>query len=162
MTNLPGHPGSNNNWAAANYIGTDATGTVVRANNLSNFALGAIHVIGESNVIGTNGDGFADDTERNIISGNNRDGVLLHVLAIQNVVAGNFIGTDRTGTVAIPNGRGVSMSGGAQANIVGTNGDGVADVAERNVVSGNGGGSCPDSRRLGDKREHRGWELHRH
>ena len=133
--------GSNNNWVAANYVGTDATGTIARANNVGNFVLGAMPVIGESNIIGTNGDGFADDTERNVISGNNGIGVQLHVLAIQNVVAGNFIGTDRTGTDAIPNGRGVTMSGGAQRNIIGTNGDGVADVAERNIISGNGGGA---------------------
>ena len=128
---------SSNNWVAANYVGTDATGTAARGNNTQLSFSGGVVVTGVSNVIGTNGDGIADVAERNIISGNNRSGVL--IFTNQNVVAGNFIGTDRTGTVAVPNGTAVFMLLGAQANVIGTNGDGVADTAERNIISGNGG-----------------------
>jgi hypothetical protein len=54
------------------------------------------------------------------------------------VVQGNYVGTDATGTLARGNGwAGVFLHGGARSNRVGTNGDGVNDAAERNVLSGN-------------------------
>ena len=60
--------------------------------------------------------------------------------ATNNVVAGNFIGTDATGTIALANGgNGVLIQGGAQSNLIGTDGDGSGDAAERNVISGNVG-----------------------
>ncbi len=52
-------------------------------------------------------------------------------------VYGNFLGTDPTGTQAEPNKYGVEIDAGATQNLVGTNGDGVDDAAERNVISGN-------------------------
>src|SRR5207237_3479959 len=58
-----------------------------------------------------------------------------------NVVAGNFIGTNVTGTAALPNaGAGVVLAFGSDFNRVGTNCDGVADDAERNIISGNTSG----------------------
>ena len=73
-----------------------------------------------------------------LISGTGTDG---------NVVAGNFIGTDATGTIAL----GIPGSGATvlpsrearQANWVGVNPTGGTAVAdEGNVISGNGGVSC--------------------
>lgn len=56
-----------------------------------------------------------------------------------NLIAGNFIGTDVTGTSALGNGMyGVHVYGGSQSNVIGTNGDGTDDAAERNLISGNG------------------------
>ncbi len=52
-------------------------------------------------------------------------------------IYGNFLGTDPTGTQAEPNNVGVEIDGGAANNLIGTNGDGVSDAAERNVISGN-------------------------
>src|SRR5262249_40395252 len=52
-------------------------------------------------------------------------------------IYGNFIGTDPTGTQLAGNGRGVGVYGGAAHILIGTNGDGVDDVRERNVISGN-------------------------
>jgi hypothetical protein len=53
-----------------------------------------------------------------------------------NWVYGNFFGTDPTGTQALPNNEGVEIDGGATQNLVGTNGDGENDTAERNIISG--------------------------
>ena len=54
-------------------------------------------------------------------------------------IDGNFLGTDPTGTQAEPNVVGVEIDGGASNNLIGTNGDGVNDAAERNMLSGNFG-----------------------
>jgi hypothetical protein len=51
-------------------------------------------------------------------------------------IYGNFLGTDPTGTQADPNKYGVEIDGGASNNLIGTNGDGVTDAAERNLISG--------------------------
>ena len=64
--------------------------------------------------------------------------MIRHVGTNDNVVAGNFIGTDLTGTLAIGNGsHGVRVQLGAQSNPIGTDGDGVGDAAERNLISAN-------------------------
>ena len=52
-------------------------------------------------------------------------------------IYGNFLGTDPTGTQAEPNNVRVEIDGGATNNLIGTNGDGVNDAAERNLLSGN-------------------------
>ena len=51
-------------------------------------------------------------------------------------IYGNFLGTDPTGTQAEPNQYGVEIDAGAANNLIGTNGDGVNDSAERNLLSG--------------------------
>ncbi len=124
-----------NNVIQSNYIGTDSTGTKGQGNGGYGVEITAAS---KSNLVGTNGDGINDAAERNLLSGNGLSGVRITDRANQNVVAGNFIGTDVSGTVHIGNGRyGVSIENGAQSNLVGTNGDGVADTAERNLISGN-------------------------
>jgi len=144
-----GRTGTNNNWVAGNYIGTNAAGTAALANG----GIGVwIWAGAQSNVIGTNGDGIGDAAERNIISGNNGPyswGVDITGSGTNNnVLAGNYIGTDKTGTQAIPNGTppsatsgggGVVLDSQAAFNRIGTNGDGVSDNLERNVISGNSG-----------------------
>jgi len=50
------------------------------------------------------------------------------------VIAGNFIGTDATGTVAVPNFRGVHFAGGGYYVIATTGG---TNPADRNLISGN-------------------------
>ncbi len=57
--------------------------------------------------------------------------------ATGNWVYGIFAGTDPTGTLSEPNYAGVAIDGGAGNNLIGTNGDGVDDAAERNLLSGN-------------------------
>jgi len=124
------------NAIVGNYIGTDATGTVALGNGQRGVLLDA----GSQNVrVGTDGDGIGDNAERNVISGNIGDGVDIRGSGTNgNVVAGNYIGTDVTGTIGLGNGQqGVAVSAGAQGNRIGTDGDGVADAAERNIISGN-------------------------
>lgn len=133
---------TSNNVVAGNFIGTDVTGTAA----LGNTGCGVTISNGASNnLIGTDGDGVADEAERNILSGSqiSSDGFGCGVTITgrgtdRNRVAGNFIGTDATGTQAVPNQvAGVFIGGGAQMNLIGTNSDGGADAAERNVISGN-------------------------
>ena len=74
---------------------------------------------------------------RNVISANARDGIAM-VGASENVIQGNYIGTGVTGTVALGNGRfGVSLSYGASDNVIGTDGDGLEDGLEGNLIVGN-------------------------
>lgn len=78
------------------------------------------------------------------------DGIRYHTLS-EGTIQCNHFGTDGTGTVALDMGSGLCVScfGGGGNLIIGTNGDGVDDVAERNVfaagsrgVNVNGGDSA--------------------
>jgi titin len=97
---------------------------------------GVLIASADRNVVGTNGDGVDDDAERNHIV-RNTNGVRIVEDARDNVVAGNFIGTSADGTMPMGNAEGVVINQGALANRVGTDGDGTADLAERNLISGN-------------------------
>ena len=119
---------------AGNRIGTNAAGTAALANNG-----GGISVLSANNTIG----GITAEA-RNVISGNNSRGVYIAgAAATGNVVVGNYIGTDISGTLDLDgtaqvNGKsGVVIDGGATNNRIGTNADGINDAAERNVISGN-------------------------
>ena len=123
------------NVVAGNYIGTSASGsTAVPDNDGVVVSLGA-----SNNWVGPNpvyGPESAD--QRNVISGNTSYGVELSAAGTSgNTVAGDYIGTDFTGTHALPNYAGVEIDSGATGNLVGTNGDGVDDTLERNIISGN-------------------------
>jgi CSLREA domain-containing protein len=90
-----------------NYIGVDAAGTAALPNSLT----GITDVSVSSNTIGG-----LSGAERNVISGNSGDGVQLNLNVTPGsaaiLVQGNFIGTNATGTAAIPNGgNGVSVNG---------------------------------------------------
>ena len=52
-------------------------------------------------------------------------------------IYGNFLGTDPTGTLALPDQEGVAIDAGASDNIIGTSGAGTNDAAEQNILSGN-------------------------
>jgi hypothetical protein len=116
--------GSAGNVVAGNYIGTDITGTDAIANHAG---------IGISFSNGGNTIGGTAVGARNIISGN-FDGVVI-ALEVLDVVVGNYIGTDATGTDALGNvGTGVLLFGGSRNTVGGTT------AASRNVISGNGVG----------------------
>lgn len=107
-----------------NYIGTDGDGT--RA--LGNGANGV-------QISGTSGNmvGGTEDLAGNLISGNGANGVLIISGATGNLVQGNFIGSDRTGSAAIPNTLNGAIVSAANGNAIG----GTVPAA-RNVISGNG------------------------
>ena len=78
-----------------------------------------------------------------------------------NRLIGNYVGTDRDGAHAIGNDLcGVSLNSGAQQNQVGTNGDGITDGAETNLISGNSGEGIKITD-AGTSAQSRGWQFHR-
>src|SRR5207244_3795684 len=93
--------GTDGNVIAGNYIGTDPAGTAAIGNAWTGVAVlyGA-----KNNRIGTNADGANDIAERNLISGNGNNGVYLYGTGTNGtVVAGNYIGTNISGTAAVGN-----------------------------------------------------------
>jgi CSLREA domain-containing protein len=125
---------SSNNVVAGNLLGTNPAGTAPGPGNNQGIFIGAVAPTNNNRVGGT----VAAD--RNIISGNTVNGVLIDgdtSSTANNVVEGNYIGTDVTGTVAVPNtNEGVAVftnlaPGSNTNNVIGTPGAG-------NVISGNG------------------------
>ncbi len=82
------------NRVEGNYLGTNVAGTVA----LGNGTHGVTAAMVPDNIIGG-----TTPAARNIISGNDQEGVWLYYAA-SNLVQGNYIGTDPTGTVAVANG----------------------------------------------------------
>jgi hypothetical protein len=119
--------GADSNTVSGNYLGTDSTGS----SGLGNKQGVVINFGPQGNVVG--GD---TPEERNVISGNDQYGVyVMGESADRNIVSGNYIGTDATGTQALGNGgTGVAISYGSQNNTVGGDTEG-----ERNIISGNDG-----------------------
>ena len=95
---------TDSNTVAGNYIGTDITGTV----DLGNTGMGVRIATGTGNLIGG-----TTALARNIISGNDNAGVLVSgVSATGNLIQGNYIGTDESGTLDLGNNTiGVWISG---------------------------------------------------
>ncbi|MFH2143056.1 MAG: hypothetical protein ABIJ97_11570, partial [Bacteroidota bacterium] len=115
---------SGNNEIFGNYIGTDVSGSL----SLGNTAEGIIIDDSPNNIIGGSSPG-----ERNIISANSLNIGIRNPSSTGNIVKGNFIGTDATGTVALNNGNsGVGIYGGASNNIIGG-----TTTTDRNIISGN-------------------------
>jgi hypothetical protein len=118
------------NLVEGNLIGTNAAGNSALPN------LDGVDITGVNNTVGG-----SIAAARNVISGNSASGVAIELsTATGNVVAGNLIGTDISGLLALGNGsRGVLIADGASGNRIGTDGTGVNPAAERNVISANGG-----------------------
>jgi len=111
------------NQVLGNFIGTNVNGTV----QIGNLATGVVCASAVNNVIG----GTTQGT-RNIISGNSTSGVLVDT-AGANLVQGNFIGTDVSGSSIVSNGAyGILLTGPNTGNTIGG-----TVIATRNVISGN-------------------------
>ncbi len=129
-------PGAVDNVVAGNRIGTNAAGTAALANGSDGVQLEGGTT---SNWIGVNAVYGPENADQgNLISGNIASGIQITDAGLgAATVAGNYIGTDITGTSAVPNYAGVEIDSGEGHNLIGTNGDGVDDALERNVISGN-------------------------
>ncbi|HZU87283.1 MAG TPA: right-handed parallel beta-helix repeat-containing protein [Anaerolineaceae bacterium] len=123
------------NVIAGNIIGLNAAGSAARPNGEDGIQL---YYTGVDNIIGTNGDGAGDAVERNIISGNGNHGVYISQSSNFTRVAGNYIGTNLAGSLALPNAYDGVNAYASTDGIIGTNGDGVSDNLEGNLISGNG------------------------
>lgn len=106
---------------AGNVIGTDATGTVAFGNGVGIYAFRTIN----TRIGGT------APADRNLISGNGREGILLLQGDGSHLVQGNYIGTNAAGTAALGNG---TDGIGVGANNVTIGG---AAAGAGNVISGN-------------------------
>ena len=93
-----------------------------------------VYITTGNNFIGVVGkEGELRTAAGNVISGNASDGVLIAGADAQyNSLVNNEIGTDATGTLALPNKFGVYISDGADFNTIGG-----AAPADRNIISGN-------------------------
>jgi CSLREA domain-containing protein len=114
-----------------NYIGTDATGTADLGNAFGVFIQNA-----PSNTVGGTVSGA-----RNVISGNNLDGVLIS--GQTNKVQGNYIGTSKNGADDLGNTRNGVWISGSNNEVGGTGG--------RNVISNNGGDGVSISSGVGNR-----------
>lgn len=122
--------GAGNNVVAGNYVGINAAGTTGSGNSNTNLLISDC----PDNRIG----GLVP-TDRNVISGSTRnDGIDITGAASQrNVILGNYVGTDASGTSAIGNGvNGIWISGGASNNVVGGGTPGAGNVVSGNVDDG--------------------------
>jgi hypothetical protein len=116
------------NLIQGNYIGTDITGTTVLGN-----PGGGIHILSSYNTIGG-----TTAAARNIISGGfSGNPITIHQGGGQppvlgNIVQGNYIGTDVTGTQALANETGIDLLGGVYDTLIGGTVPGAG-----NVICGN-------------------------
>ncbi len=112
------------NLALNNFIGVDISGTHGVAN------LNGVEIAGSNNTLG--GTVLAN---RNIISGNSNDGMLLDSTAANNFIQGNDVGTDYTGQNVLANsGNGVEIAG--SNNMVGGSASGAGNVIANNGKDG--------------------------
>jgi M6 family metalloprotease-like protein len=117
--------GTSRNLVLGNFLGTDATGTLALGNGWAGVG---VNYGATGNTIGG-----TTASARNLISGNRNLGVSIADGATSgNVVLGNYIGTDVSGTLPLPNTWGIELGYGTHDNRVG---DGTP--AGRNVISGN-------------------------
>ena len=124
---------SHSNRIQGNLIGTDADGLLAVPNLFTGLVLGGNS---RTTIVGVDGTGADNATQRNLISGNGKDGIEVFESA-QNVIAGNWVGLDATGKTALGNQRNGIILHFSNENRVGTNADGTNDFFERNHISGN-------------------------
>jgi hypothetical protein len=119
---------SMNNLIQGNFIGVDAAGTI----GLGNFSDGVEMLSGINNVINCFVGGTTPGAG-NVISANAGVGVQFITVGTSNLVQGNLIGTNVTGSIDLGNGSsGVAMNEANECTVGGT----VAGAG--NVISGNG------------------------
>ncbi len=109
------------------FLGIDPTGSIALANTVG------VEFAGGSDTSSARVGG-ASPAERNVVSGNGT-GVSIGSGTDQ-VVEGNFIGTDATGSIGLPNGTGIDIETNANFGVV----IGGYDANQRNVIVGSSNG----------------------
>ena len=112
------------NVVLGNFIGTAASGTNALANGLSGVFIGngtSGNIIGGTNALA-----------RNVLSGNSQSGLIMASNATGNIVLGNYIGTDASGSNVVANEESGVTIGGVNGNTIGG-----TNSSARNVISGN-------------------------
>lgn len=125
--------GASDNVIAMNYIGTDPAGSATAG--FGNGAQGVLVTNGAArNLIGGQAFGVNNPTgnknpanavfqrpiQGNLISGNLGHGVLINASSVQNVLCGNYIGTDFSGTTALANqGDGIVIDNANRNSLIG-------------------------------------------
>jgi CSLREA domain-containing protein len=113
------------NSVIGNYIGIAADGTTPLGNGDD-----GINIETRDNTVG----GLAAG-EGNVVSGNASHGiVLVGGNTTNNQILGNLVGTDKTGSLGVPNGGGIFIGNAAYGNTVGQ-----ADAVDENVIAYNSG-----------------------
>lgn len=142
--------GGSGNVIQGNHIGVDSNGTMVRYNDTGIFIYNS-----SNNLVGG-----TSSAARNVISGNGADGIAL--AGSGNQIQGNFIGTNASGTVAVPNGNnGIEIGSFAPAsnntiggtapgagnlisgNHYGVRGTGFGNLIQGNLIGTNAAGTAP-------------------
>ena len=123
--------GAIGNVVEGNLVGTDVTGTQPLGNQSNGVQL---DTAASGNTIGGTAPGAANVVSGNGVAANFSDGILLVGTGTSNnLVEGNFIGTNAAGTSAIPNAwDGLDIDNGASSNTAGG-----TSAAARNIISGN-------------------------
>ena len=127
------------NTIQGNFIGTDPTGTITRANGDSGIFLNTV-----STTLHENNDlvGGPAPAARNLLSGNLIEGVNV-AAGTGHLVENNLIGTNAAGTAALGNGTGIGINC-SDSTFGGTT------ASARNVISGNTGRGILMSNSLGN------------
>ncbi len=133
---LIGFAGTSGNVVEGNFIGTDVTGKNFLFNTQQ---IDGVYVglgAGSNTIGGQNPFGAFNTAAWNVISGNSADGILVTDSGTTGpVISGNFIGTDLTGTTALPNGGdGVHIATGTSGTFIGAVSTAIANL---NIISGN-------------------------
>ena len=114
--------GSNENTVIGNMFGTDLTGISA----IPNYLYGIFINESEKNIIGN-----SEQSSRNLISGNELLGILVSN-SQENIIKGNIIGLDISGTKKLANGEsGIDLFSSSN-NIIGGN-----NTEDKNIISGN-------------------------
>ncbi len=121
--------GSASNVISGNRIGTNAAGTA----DLGNGQAGVLLDNSPGTIVGGTTSG-----ERNVISGNDNDGIWLYGdNADDNVIQGNYIGTNAAGTGDLGNTqRGVNVTSGADRTLIGGTTSGASNLIRYNDDNG--------------------------
>jgi CSLREA domain-containing protein len=137
--------GAGGNMIEGNFLGTDATGATARNSTAQYGSLEGVNISSSGN----NSIGGTSPSARNLISGHGYGVYMAGGDSTGNSIQGNLIGTDATGTAAVPNTYGVfsyspgNLIGGTSpgaGNLISGNGQGVAFTysgASGNLVQGN-------------------------